>query len=240
MRSKGTSIKRYAGDPYWNNVISYYRGSMTAGSFGNLSPVAASAYFTTRSCVEDTGTYIFGNSSMSFNGSNQALGGNNPSYFNFSNFDFTAEMWFRLNAVNANPHLMVNYQSGSTNRWILWLPNRNSIQLLKYVGGTYTTLMTISGIGDNTWYHVALSYTVSNTTSRLYLNGAQIGQSTESLPTNLELFWVGYDPISGSAQYRLGGYVDELRLTRGAARYTGGFFTQTAEFPITTFGILTT
>ena len=78
----------------------------------------------------------------------------------------------------------------------------------------------------DTWYHVA--YVRSSGTTKLYIDGTEIisvADTTNYTDTN---FTVGgwY-----SNSYLLNGYIDDLRITKGVARYTAAFTPPTAAFP---------
>ena len=76
---------------------------------------------------------------------------------------------------------------------------------------------TISG---NTWTHFAA--TRNSGSLRLFLDGTQVGSTTSytgSFPSNLAVT-VG-DNAAGTESWN--GYLDELRITKGTARYTTTF-----------------
>ena len=80
-------------------------------------------------------------------------------------------------------------------------------------------------ITTNTWYHIALVRNAG--TSTLYVNGASVGSGTTTGNCSGT-----YLAIGGyyNTSYLYQGYLDELRITKGVARYTGSFTTQSAEF----------
>jgi hypothetical protein len=89
---------------------------------------------------------------------------------------------------------------------------------------------TTAVISTNTWYHIAL---VRNSgTSTLYVNGTSVGSGTTTGNCSGTYLAIGgyYD-----TSYLYQGYLDELRITKGVARYTANFTPQTSEFPNTQF-----
>jgi hypothetical protein len=93
-----------------------------------------------------------------------------------------------------------------------------------------------SGIGSstlNTWQHVAL--TRSGTAVRLFVGGTLVSSFTSaanlSCPSNRPLLCNGSD-TSGNGIYGwpFTGYMDDLRVTKGVARYTTNFTPLTAAF----------
>ena len=83
----------------------------------------------------------------------------------------------------------------------------------------------------NAWQHVA--WCRSGTTLRGYTNGIQIFSTIFSNNlTNTSQVTVGYAPAGpGGNNYILNGYIDDLRITKGVARYTANFTPPTAPFP---------
>lgn len=90
----------------------------------------------------------------------------------------------------------------------------------------------ITGTGvlvANVWKHWAAAR--SGTSTKLYYDGNQVG-STYSDSNN----YIGNDIWFGNSAFTnlpmTGGYLDELRVTKGVARYTGATYTvPTAPFP---------
>ncbi len=81
-----------------------------------------------------------------------------------------------------------------------------------------------------TWTHIAFSR--NSGTNRLFVNGTSVATNTNSwtqtfTSTNVLLIGqtIGQDrPFDG--------YIDELRITRGVARYTANFTAPTSTFAI--------
>ena len=88
-------------------------------------------------------------------------------------------------------------------------------------------------ITANTWYHVAVSR--QGTALRMFVNGALVGSSsnTANMSSSGALF-IGRINATYPA-YDWDGYIDELRITKGLARYTSAFTP-----PATPFGNGTT
>ena len=83
-------------------------------------------------------------------------------------------------------------------------------------------------ISTNTWTHFAVTRSSGNV--RLFLSGTQVGSTTSytaSLPSNLALT-VG-DNAAGTESWN--GYLDELRITKGYARYVANFTIPSGAYP---------
>jgi len=87
---------------------------------------------------------------------------------------------------------------------------------------------TAAGSVPEGWHHVALSY--DGAAYRWFIDGAMTLERAGRLSsqTNDYLVVGGY---SGGVQPWFNGAIDEVRVTRGVARYTGSFTPPTAPFP---------
>ena len=97
--------------------------------------------------------------------------------------------------------------------------------------GTPLILAPVSdAVPLNTWSHIAL--TRSGSTLRLYLNGSESASTTKSgaLPSSTtDRSFIGTQAYSaGAATRSFYGYMSDVRLTKGLARYTANFTPPTA------------
>jgi hypothetical protein len=98
-----------------------------------------------------------------------------------------------------------------------------------------TTLFTSStALSLNTWTHVAVAK--SSGTITLYLNGTKpttgSGSSSTSLTDAALTIGSAVDYRDTSTTLHLNGYIDDLRITKGFARYTGNFTAPTSAFAL--------
>jgi hypothetical protein len=90
---------------------------------------------------------------------------------------------------------------------------------------TSTTIATL-----NTWRHVAVVKSLATTT--MYVDGVSQGTWADSTNYTSTTATIGgrFAAISGD-QRSLNGYIDDLRITKGVARYTANFTPPIAPFP---------
>jgi len=147
--------------------------------------------------------------------------------FLFGSGNFTVETWVRFTALGQNRCLVDAWVSGQSASWQLYYSN-SSQKILWYVGSSALLTSTTTPLVD-TWYHVAV--TRSGTTSRMFING--VLESTEpSISPNYNY----KAPLALGVQYStltnyLNGYMEDTRITRGVARYTGAFTPPTTSLP---------
>ena len=172
----------------------------------------------------------FGTGSMYFDGNGDYLLSNTatPTLFAFGTGDFTIEMWIYPTSLAAEI-ILYDQRPITTNGYypVIYML---SGQLRYFINGTDT--ITGSTLSTNTWYHVAICR--SGTSTKMFLNGTQTGSTwTDSSiylnGTNRPIIAThGYNP--GQSSYT--GYIDDLRITKGVARYTSNFTPPTAALTL--------
>ena len=180
----------------------------------------------------------FNSRSMYFNGSTDYLLMPSSSAYNLGSGDFTIECWIYPTTVVSNGIFGIGTQdpdsnlirigSGSTLQF--WLGGSNSGGS---GAGTKTGIITCATtLVVNTWYHIALVRSGSETNNvKLYLNGVLDGQGTATYFIASNYAVLGRDYPTYSAEY-FAGYIDDLRVTKGVARYTAAFTPTTQTLPL--------
>jgi hypothetical protein len=160
--------------------------------------------------------------------------------FQFGTGDFTVEAWFYL--ISKPRGVAAIISSGSSlynaNGGYLVVDGSNRIQFglpgAAFSGGTIST---------GQWYHVA--GTRSGTTTRIFINGTLEATGTgdsSSYNFSKDNLLIGRNGWDSSGSQGFHGYIDEVRITKGVARYTASFTAPTAPaapFPDAEVGIVT-
>ena len=172
-------------------------------------------------------TVKYGTGAMYFDGSTAYVTMSTASNQNLvlGTGSFTIEFW----AYIATSSLTANFLDfrATTTNGIYPTLLLNSGALNYYVNGS--TVITGSSPSISTWHHIAL---VRNSgTTKLYLDGTATG----SAYTDSNSYLVGSAIAIGSSSYTLGssyfnGYIDDLRITKGVARYTANFTPPASAF----------
>jgi hypothetical protein len=143
----------------------------------------------------------------------------------FGTGDFTVEFWVYPAAANQTATIIDWRPTNTNGAYPMLYLSSGSIKL--YVN----TADQISGgaVTASAWSHIALAR--SSGVTKLFLNGTQTGSNYTD--TNAYLTGSGR-PLIGSNAYDLllpfNGYLDDLRITKGYARYTANFTAPTAPF----------
>jgi hypothetical protein len=162
----------------------------------------------------------WGGSSIAFDGTGDQLSSPTSVNNSLGTGDFTVECWVYANSFSSQPCIVDARPTGTAVPWAFYI---NTIgQPYFYNGSALTSTVAVS---TTTWTHIAASR--CSGTLRIFVNGTQ-GYSA-SVTTDLT---AGGLQIGGafSGSY-LDGYIDDLRITKGFARYTANFTAPTAPFP---------
>jgi len=165
----------------------------------------------------------YGTGSLAFDGAGDYLVAPSNAIFNMGTGNFTIECWaypqtqvesypalFNLTGVN---DLSVAYNHGDG--------TANSFSML--TGATRTSASVTSSV--NNWYHIALVR--NGTTVTLYIDGTSRATTTNSSTLGGTTCTIGvYGAAFPTTAFK--GYIDDLRITKGYARYTATFTPPTA------------
>ena len=141
--------------------------------------------------------------------------------FNMGTGDFTIEGWYYLTQFN-NQFLYDQWSSSSTgagnNQIYVKSTDGGSIRVYYDGSGKFTTT---GGFSLNTWTHLAVVR--SSDTITVYFNGTADGttQSYSGQFGKTGDLYIGDQHAGGGGAPQM--YVDDLRVTKGLARYTSNF-----------------
>jgi hypothetical protein len=139
--------------------------------------------------------------------------------------DFTVETWaYVVNNVSAAVLLDCS-AGGGINGWFLEYSNaRGLFFALGSASLAYATTPTLT-----TWTHLAISR--QSGTLRLFINGTLVASGSAASYATATLPLLVGAANSYTTTYYFDGYLDDIRITNGVARYTATFTPPTAAFP---------
>lgn len=174
----------------------------------------------------------YGNSSMYFDGTGDYLTLADNGAFDFNTGDFTVEAWVNPAAFPSDGNSIAAGIGPTNGDWAFVL---NSATTLRWGRNWAAWDLTTSGVtfATNTWYHVAVAR--SGTTLKIFVNGVERASATNSTAYNITnaSLAVGarqFTTNALSAGYFFNGYIDDLRITKGVARYTANFTPTTTGY----------
>jgi hypothetical protein len=164
----------------------------------------------------------YGGASGSFDGSGDYLSISSNPLFNFGTGDFTMELWAKLPNDNVDYSLI----SGSVNGNMDFRRESVGRISLGRAGVAWDANSSVINIA-NQWTHLAASR--SGSTLRLFCNGIQIYAGSNSVSYSVASLQIGRS--TGVSAVDLNGYIDDLRITKGVARYQSSFTPPTQAHP---------
>jgi hypothetical protein len=246
------------GDALFNNVAVLIHAEDTAnGTF--LTDTRGLQTFTLTNAAPSTADKKFGSSSLYFTGANTTTVSQsavNPSGMNLGTSDFTAEAFVNMTQMLTTSTAgqyrgVIMAQKTNTPTataanwaWALYAIGNTATNATGLVFEAYTSNgsqissqnYVTSEFTMDTWHHVALSRVGGEL--KIFLNGNQPNTYSGSrlgntavitYPSNntLQLGGINYPNFSGNMK----GYLDEVRITNGYARYTANFTVTAEPFP---------
>jgi hypothetical protein len=217
-------------DPNWASVTMLLPGNGTNGST-TIPDVSSSPYTMTAvgNTQISTAQSKFGGSSIAFDGTGDWLTSSSSTNSSFGTGDWTIEFWIYSTKTTRVDPFGWDYGFASAG-WGGCIFNLGaSGDMAWYENITSRISASSTGWNNGSWNHVAI--TRSGNSVRMFLNGNQVGS------TYTTSFTYGANPsgfIIGAQNGGAGpldGYIDDLRITKGVARYTTNFTPPTAAFP---------
>ena len=173
-----------------------------------------------------------GGSSLAFDGSGDWFTVASSADLSLGTGNFTVEMWAYANNTATRYGLVGNRTgSGGDGVWCIILNPAN----VAGFGFIYfhTDITPIFGSSVNfsagIWMHIAV--TRSGTSMRMFLNGTEVATANSSANLSASTLHVGVEGSRADQSSPLNGYIDDLRITKGIARYTSNFTPPPAELP---------
>ena len=177
-----------------------------------------------------TAVVKYGNTSMFFDGTGDYLFVPNNVNYQFGTGNYTVEFWLNMNSFSGQNSVILDFRTGNgATGGALQLYVTSAGIVTVYGGSSTATLLVTAGsaISTATWAFIAL--TRSSNSTRLFINGTQSGSTaTDSTSYGLGALWVGSN-AGGGSNY-LTGYLSDVRITNGIARYTSNFTAPTSAF----------
>jgi hypothetical protein len=177
----------------------------------------------------------FGGSSMSFDGTGDSVTAS--AFIALGTGDFTVETWFYLTAAgDVYPQPIAAYD-GTYGPIIRFGNNGFGNKLQVMVNPALLTTVWSCSLTQsaalNTWYHAALVR--QSGVCKFYLNGTLQNLGNGANPSTYpSTSFTSTESVSISTMTvgsGFTGYIDDLRITKGYARYTSNFTAPTSAFP---------
>ena len=221
-------------DPLFQNVsmLLHMNGIGSAFTDSSATPVTITAFGNaTQSATQSK----WGSRSAYFDGTGDYVRSNPTSAVQFDQGDYCIEFWLYITAAAAN-HAYgsclfdTRYDQQSYASGICMFLNSSGV--LTTIERSAEAYGSASGVVPfSQWAHIALAR--SSMQTRAYVNGSSVLSYTDVASINGSQLTLGAaaDHADTGSNFKLTGYIDDFRVTKGVARYTGA----TLQIPIAAF-----
>ena len=229
----GSSVYTSTSAPVPTSLLTAITNTKILLNFTNAQIIDSTSRnnFETMNSVQlNASTRKFGLSALSFNGGSALRYGSNHTLNILGNF--TAEAWVYTTSTADQTILYLHGNTGSYAAVRVGLSTSGAYLLVSTSGSSWAINSGVVGSAPtNQWNHIAL---VRNSgTFTLYINGSSATSSTAvgaaTALFNGTVHQIGALNSSGYGTFFVG-YIDEVRVTRGVARYTSTFTPDTNQF----------
>jgi hypothetical protein len=165
----------------------------------------------------------FGSGSLVFDGTGDWLVPRNLLPLGSGNF--TVEMWLYPNATYSGAYAgILDSRTSGDGAGLVYFGYTGTANQIGWKDNT--TNVVTGSVTLSTWNHVAIVR--SNGTMTMYVNGTSTSSSANSTNYTVAFRLIGasFDPLA------FNGYIDDLRITTGYARYTATFTPPTSAHPL--------
>lgn len=217
-------------DPSFANVVllCHFDGANGATSFTDSSSASHSVSATSGASLT-TSQQKFGTASLTLAMFSPGAASANSTDWQFGAGQFTVEAWIRPTAtITAQQSLIGLWEQFTDYSWMLGIDG-SAIYL--YYSTSGSGIASISGSYAavvNSWVHVAADRDAGGTV-RVYAGGVVLGSGVVGgLYNSTKSLVIGSDPTT---THTFIGQMDDVRITKGVARYAGAFTPPTDAFP---------
>lgn len=214
-------------DPYWSNVVL----AMHMDDAG-LTDLKGHAVTLAGNTARSSTQRKFGGYSAYFDGTGDRLSIQSSLDWSMGN-TFTIEFWmYTLNmpASGNNCRIVMIGTNAQYTAFAIGFGATGAISFGVPASGTTGMWSSAGVVTINSWDHYAIC--VNNSTGYLYKNGISIATPTviTTQTSGAVPLYIGYDTV-GTVNHNFTGYIDDLRVTKGVARYTANFTPPSSAFP---------
>ena len=175
----------------------------------------------------DTSVKKFGTASLKLDGTNDSISAPSSGDLGFgTNTDFTIEFWAYSNTTGLSSATLFDLRDNGSDTNGLSLAYRAAGEVDLRVGTTTAITGSGAGIATGAWKHYAIAR--DGTDTRLFVDGTQRGIKTSDTTDYGASKGIVIGADFDGASNNVTGWIDDLRIERGVAKYTSNFTAPTA------------
>lgn len=232
IRYSDTSFSGSSSDSDFGKVALLLHGNGTNGSTTLVDDGLPRPAFTLGGNTNvSTSQSKFGGASIVLDGTGDYILFPNASDFNFGAADFTIEMFVYKTGSNPNSSRLWGASTDSTHSVELWIGPTGSFSAYASTNGSWNHGAVVSTISNGQWYHLAVVR--SGGSLFAFVDGVRtvvsttLGTASLYMHPSVVAHTLGGQP---SPDRGFNGYLDDVRITKGKARYTANFTVASQEF----------
>lgn len=188
----------------------------------------------TAGAIHSTAQFKYGSKSAVFSNGNISSVDSNDWYFAAG--DWTIDGWFYFNAPNNTRQAIASQWKDNNNYWLVDYDGVNGkLNVTSVFGGvviadyfTYSSIFLSSGV----WYHLA--FVRYGSYALVFIDGIVQFMNTNNAFGTSDMGNVNADLSIGTfagSGFPFSGYMDDVRISKGVARWIASFFTPTDTTP---------
>jgi len=208
-------------DDLYSKLLLHMDGADNGTTFTDEAGNTVTSYGNT--CTK-TAQKAFGTASAYFDGNGDYLVSPANDDFAFGTGEFTVDFWIRFATVATVGEFlrMATATDWNYGRFVIYY-QMGSLQAVASGGANPTVASWTPTV--NTWYHMAITRD-SLSKQRIFINGVKLAETT---CTN-NYSQSGFTLSNGYSNRYFNGYMDEIRISKGVARWTANFTPPTEPY----------
>lgn len=220
------SMRLAEGNDAYTKLLLHCDGADASTTFTDSSSSARSATVGGSAQI-DTAQSKFGGASGLFDGSGDYLEYADSADWDFGADPFTIDMWVRTTTVSGRQTLAIKSTLAEVTSWALYILNANFEFNASANDSSWgiVNAQTFGTISTNTWTHVAVVRDGND--FKLFQDGDLKTTVTNSgaLTANSKVVRIG-----AQGTHSFSGHLDEVRISKGIARWTANFTPPSAAY----------
>jgi hypothetical protein len=174
-----------------------------------------------------TAVQKWGSTSMKFDGTGDYLTVPSTQSFAFASGNWTIEAWVYLtaNPSGSSGAYLTDFRGSNASNYAFGFINSGGVTKMLAYSSPNGDLIGSQTVSLNAWNYVA--YVRNGSTITIYLNGTSNGTLTTTYTQSASTVNIG---SNSSGTETVTGYIQDLRITKGVARYTANFSVPTQAF----------
>ena len=207
-------------------------GADASTTFTDASSAAHGSGTVSGNSQVDTAQSKFGGASILGDGAGDGITWADSADWDFGSGAFTIDCWIRQPSTKSASEFFIAQSAGATagSSFLLKIGATNVVIAAVVQSNVGIEVTGTTSIAANTWYHVAFIRT--GDTLKLFIDGTQEGGNvsfTGSVDNSTAVLGIG-SLGSFTASLGFNGWVDEVRISKGIARWTTTFTPPTAAY----------